>query len=175
MLVYLLHNKVLCHNAESPRLFKMKAFIQTATRFYCLFWFESLVWWVNEGLWVQLSVVMRPLPHSFTLGHNKSATPAFGFLASPAIGSWRKLGALLPLHWRACHFGITEHKPHQRERGKNSSCSLPDQPPTFCYHPTKPSSPLGPRDCRFALMERGLGHRDAESIIVSGLLGIEVT
>lgn len=36
-LVYLLHNKVVCHNAESPRLLKMKAFIQTAPPLYCLF------------------------------------------------------------------------------------------------------------------------------------------
>lgn len=75
---------------------KTEAFIQAQTSFYCLFWFESLVWWVNEGLWVQLSVVMRPLPHSVSLGHNKSATPTLGFSASPAEGSWRKLGGSVP-------------------------------------------------------------------------------
>lgn len=127
-----------------PDCLKWRPFIQSATPFYCLFWFESLVWWVNEGLWVQLTVVMRPLPHSFTLGHNKSATPAFGFLASPATGSWRKLGALLPLHSRACHFGIREHEPPSEGEAKElNSWPLPGQPPTFCYHPARPSAPLG--------------------------------
>ncbi len=155
----------------------MEAFIQTATSFYCLFWFESLVWWVNEGLWVQLSVVMRPLPHSFALGHNKSATPALGFPASPAVGFWRKLGGSTPspLKWPSLWI---------RRRELPSEWAVKRTQLLHAPHSTCPPSSLTlqnqahPWDTRLqycGALQQGWGHRDQEHIIASGLWGLEVT
>lgn len=144
--------KVLCYNAESLSLTKMKLFIQTTTSFYCLFWFESLVWWVNEGLWVQLSVVMRPLPQSFSLGHNKSATPAFGFSASPAVGSWRKLGGSAPSPLKCPSLWIREQELPSEGAVKRAQLLLA---PTPLSHlppsPCKTRLTPGTRDCRFVV------------------------
>ena len=126
-----------------PDCWKWKPLFKQRPPFYCLFWFESLVWWVNEGLWVQLSVVMRPLPHSFTLGHNESATPAFGFLASPAIGSRRKLGLCSLSTEGPVTLELGSMNPIRGRGERTGWCLLPGQSPTFCHGPTEPSSPLG--------------------------------
>lgn len=136
----------------------MEAFIHTLTSFYCLFWFESVVWWVNEGLWVQLSVVMRPLPHSDSLGHNKSATPNLGFSAAPAEGSWRKLGGSAPSPLKCPSLWIRQQELLSDEAVKRTQLLLaPTQrshlPPSPCTLLT-----IGTLDWSFAVQNTtGLG------------------
>lgn len=103
------------------------------------------MWWVNEGLRVQLSVVMRPLPHYFSLGHNESTSPAPGSSASPTVGSGGNRGNLRPLHWRACHFGLDGESSCQMELWKehNSVCLTPPLPTPPSHHPGKPGMLLG--------------------------------
>lgn len=136
----------LCHT-------KTEAFIQAQTSFYCLFWFESLVWWVNEGLWVQLSVVMRPLPHSVSLGHNKSATPTLGFSASPAEGSWRKLGGSVPSPLKCPSLWIRQRELPSDGAVKRTQLLLPPplHVPTFPHHLTAHSRDTGLEFCRATL------------------------
>lgn len=156
---------------------KLKVFIQTATSFYCLFWFESLVWWVNEDLWVQLSVVMRPLPHSVSLGHNKTATPALGFSASPAVRSWRKLGgsAPSPLKWPSLWIRQWEF-PSEGAVKRTQLLLAPSPVSHLLPSLRKTSLAPGTQDCSFVVwLLQGWGHSDQEPIIASGLRGLEVT
>lgn len=94
---------------------------------------------------MQLSVVMRPLPHSFSLAHNKSATPAFGFYASPAVGSWRKLGGSTPSPLKCPSLQIREQELPSEGAVKRTQLLLatPLHSPTFPHHPAKPGLPLG--------------------------------
>lgn len=157
----------LCHT-------KTEAFIQAQTSFYCLFWFESLVWWVNESLWVQLSVVMRPLPHSVSLGHNKSATPTLGFSASPAEGSWRKLGGSVPSPLKCPSLWIRQRELPSDGAVKRTQLLLPPLS-TFPPSPITLLLTPGTRDWSFAVLRYRLGSQGLEPIIASGLWGLEVT
>lgn len=137
---------------------KWRPLFKRRTSFYCLFWFESLVWGVNEGLWVQLSVVMRPLPHSFSPGHNRSATPTLGFSASPVVGSWRKLGGSAPSPLKCPSLWIRQQELPSEGAVKRTQLLL-------APHSTLPPSPvtlqtrltLGTRDCSFAVLRYGAG------------------
>lgn len=131
---------------------KMEVFIETATPFYCLFWFESLVWWVNEGLWVQLSVVMRPLPYAVSLGHNSlppqpMATPLP--LPRGPGGNW---GAPRPLEWSASHIGLGSASSRQMELWKELNSCLPPLHPHFLPSPCKTRLAPGTQDCSFAVL-----------------------
>lgn len=120
---------------------------------------------------MQLSVVMRPLPHSFSLGHNKSATPAFGFSAAPAVGSRRKLGGSAPSPLKCPSLWI--RKQELLSGGAVKRTQLLPAPAPLSHLPPPPCETMltpGTRDCRFCgATLRGLGHTDQEPIIASGL------
>lgn len=107
---------------------------------------------------MQLSVVMRPLPHSFSLGHNKSATPAFGFSASPAVGSWRKLGGSAPSPLKCPSLWIREQElPSEGAVKRTQLLPAPAPLPHLPHHPVKPGSPLGHRIAVLWRYATGLG------------------
>lgn len=99
---------------------------------------------------MQLSVVMRPLPHSFSLGHNKSATPAFGFSAAPAVGSRRKLGGSAPSPLKCPSLWI--RKQELLSGGAVKRTQLLPAPAPLSHLPPPPCETMltpGTRGCRF--------------------------
>lgn len=126
---------------------------------------------------MQLSVVMRPLPHSVSLGHKKSATPTLGFSAAPAEGSRRKLGGSAPSPLKCLSLWIRQRElPIRGSCEKNSTLARPllhvptsAKPPSYHLAPCSLlGHGIGVPGVSSAVLQ-GWGHRDQEPIIASGL------
>lgn len=120
---------------------------------------------------MQLSVVMRPLPHPFSLGHNKSATPTLGFSASATEGFWRKLGGSAPSPLKCPSLRIRQQELLSDRAVKRTQLLLgPSLPSHLPPSPCKTRLAARTRDWSFCgAVLQGRGHREREPIIASGL------